>query len=154
MKCCTMLVYRNQPFCICRVRTGLYSLRMALAGGQLSSPPVRAGASDVGQKQPLAWCQVDLDVCNIIMQSDRRVHACTSRASITIKLCGPASQLKHLAQKKIEELNHARERRMFYLQPWKVITFFDVQCFRWLYSDWSSTLRIFARIHRSVGHST
>ncbi len=32
-----MLVYRNQPFCTCRVHTGMYFLRMALAGDQLSS---------------------------------------------------------------------------------------------------------------------
>ncbi len=32
----TMLVYRNQLFCTYPVHTGIYTLRMALAGGQLS----------------------------------------------------------------------------------------------------------------------
>jgi hypothetical protein len=36
----TMLVYRNQPFCTCRVHSWMYSLRMALVGGQLSSSVV------------------------------------------------------------------------------------------------------------------
>jgi hypothetical protein len=36
IQCCTMPVYRNQPFCTCKIHTGLYSLRMALACGQLS----------------------------------------------------------------------------------------------------------------------
>jgi hypothetical protein len=43
-------------------------------------------------------------------QTGGRVHA--QAGQVSIKLCGKASQLKHLAQKKIEELNCARECQM------------------------------------------
>ncbi len=43
----TMLVYRNQHFCTCRVHTRIYSLRMAVAGGQLSCSIFTFSCTDI-----------------------------------------------------------------------------------------------------------
>jgi hypothetical protein len=43
----TMLVYWNQHFCTCRVHTRIYSLRMAVAGGQLSCSIFTFSCTDI-----------------------------------------------------------------------------------------------------------
>ncbi len=43
----TMLVYRNQHFCTCRVHTRIYSPRMAVAGGQLSCSIFTFSCTDI-----------------------------------------------------------------------------------------------------------
>jgi hypothetical protein len=47
MKRCTMLVYRNWRFCICSVHTRIYTLRMPVAGGQLSCGILPFSCTDI-----------------------------------------------------------------------------------------------------------
>ena len=43
----TMLVYRNQHFCTCRVHTRIYTIRMSVAGGQLSCSILAFSCTDI-----------------------------------------------------------------------------------------------------------
>ncbi len=74
---------------------------------------------DVGQKQPSARRQVDLDVCNLIMQVSL-AGACMHNHNKTV---WAGISIKTFGAKKIEESNCARECQMFNLQPWKGIIF-------------------------------